>query len=208
MGAKPDNSLRLLALSGVIGPILFTIVVISLGLLRPDYSHVSEEISKLGEVGAPNAAVQDVNFIGFGLLVVMFAYALHRGIGDGRGSIIGPILVGISGSVGFIGAGVFSLPSPAHVPVSITGLTALMIAPFAISRRLKRDSRWQSYGSYSLILGGVAVVFFAVVFITGPQGPWFGLIQRLFIAPLFLWLEIMALHLLRIPSRSVDTRPA
>jgi hypothetical membrane protein len=202
-GTRSGSSSKFLALSGVIGPILFTIVVIILGLLRPDYSHVSEQISKLGEVGAPNAAIQDANFIVFGLLVVVFAYGLHKGIGDGRGSRIGPILIGIGGMVGFMGAGVFSLPSPIHAPVSIIGLTALMVATFAISRRLKRDSRWHSYGSYSLIFGGIAVVLFLVVFIAGPQSPWFGLIQRLFIAPLFVWLEIMALHLARISNRPV-----
>lgn len=199
---KPVNNLRLLAICGVIVPILFTIIVIILGLLRPGYSHVSQAISELGEVGAPNAAVQDANFVVFGLLVIAFAVGLHRGIGDGRGSKIGPALVGSFGAVGAIGAGIFPLPSPLHVPVSLIGFISLIIATLVISRRLKQDARWQSYRSYSLITGGIALALFvALVFGGSNDSPYFGALQRIFLTPLFLWVELMAIHLLRLSNQ-------
>lgn len=199
---KPVNNLRLLAISGVIAPFLFTITVVILGLLRPGYSHVSQAISELGEVGAPNAAIQNANFVVFGLLSIAFAVGLHKGIGDGRGSKIGPALVGSFGAVGAIGAGLFSLPSPLHEPLSVIGFISLIIATLVISRRLKQDVRWQSYRAYSLITGGIAVVLFVVlVFGRSNDSPYFGALQRIFLTPLFLWIELMAIHLLSLSSQ-------
>jgi hypothetical membrane protein len=187
---------------GIIGPILFTGVVIILGLLRPGYSHVSQAISELGENGAPNAIIQDTNFIIFGLLVIAFAYGLHRAIGYGKGSKVGPILIALFGGVAAIGAGIFPIPNPLHAPVSIFGFITLMVATFIISRRLGQDPRWQGYRKYSLATGVIAVVLFLVLLSNVKGGPWFGALQRLFLADLFIWMEVMAIHLLRISSQT------
>jgi len=190
---------RLFALGGVIVPILFTGVVIIVGLLHPGYSHVSQTISELGEVGAPYATIMNANIGVSGLLFIAFAYGLHKGIGDGKGSKVGPILVAISG--GFrIGVAVFPLPSPLHMPIAVAGFITIMIAPLVISRRLKQDSRWQGYRLYSLATGVTAVILFLAL-LAGQGGPWYGALQRIFLAPLFIWIEVMAIHLLRLPNQ-------
>ncbi len=204
-GARPRR-LKLYALCGVIAPVLFTIIVITLGLLRTDYSHVSQPISELGSVGAPNAIVQDGNFILFGLLIIAFAYGLHKGIGDGKGSRLGPILIAVFGAVAAVGDGIFPLPGPLHQPLFIVGVIAFMIGILVITRRLKRDISWQRYRLYSLGTGAIAIILFLVllsyVISTNGGGPWFGALQRIFVAPLFLWIEIMAIHLLKLSNQS------
>ena len=98
-GTRPDSTQRLLAICGIIGPISYAIVVIILGFLQPGYSHVTQSMSELGEVGAPNAII--MNTAGFpllGLLMIAFAFGLHRGISEGKGSKIGPALVALSGA--------------------------------------------------------------------------------------------------------------
>ncbi len=201
--ARPIG-LKFYALCGVIAPVLFTIIVITLSLLRPGYSHVSQAISELGSVGAPNAIVQDGNFILLGLLIIAFAYGLHKGIGDGKGSRLGPILVAVFGAVAAIGDGIFPLPGPLHQPLFIVGVIAFMIGILIITRRLKRDTNWQGYRLYSLGTGVIAIVLFIVLLSyaisTNGGGPWFGALQRLFLAPLFLWIGVMAIHLLRLQS--------
>jgi len=97
------NTLRVLAVCGIIGPVLFTGLVVIISYLRPGYSHMSQAISELGEVGAPNAIVQDTNFILVGLLIIAFSFGLHRGISEGRGSKVGPALVIIFGAVAVYG---------------------------------------------------------------------------------------------------------
>jgi len=43
--------MRLLALGGITGPVLFAVVVLVLGALRPGYSHLQHFISELGVAG-------------------------------------------------------------------------------------------------------------------------------------------------------------
>ena len=83
---------KILAICGIIAPIIFAIIVIIAGFLRPDYSHLTDFVSELGAVGAPNAIIQRINFVLLGILIVAFTFGLHRGIGEGKGSIIGPLL--------------------------------------------------------------------------------------------------------------------
>lgn len=54
---SPTGNQKLFALAGILAPIIFTAVVIILAALRPDYSHVSQPMSQLGEIGGPNAIV-------------------------------------------------------------------------------------------------------------------------------------------------------
>lgn len=200
---KSTTTQRMLATSGVIGPILFTAVVVILALLRPEYSHISQPISDLGAVGAPNATIQDANFIVFGLLVLAFAYGLHKGIGDGKGSKIGPIAVAFFGGFSAIGDGIFPLPmEPFHTLLFLVGIIPFMVGTFVISRRLKQDTRWQGYRLYSLATGVIAVILFLVLLYGATTSlQIFGALQRLFLAPLFIWIEVMAIHLLRLSSQ-------
>ncbi len=192
------------AVCGIASPILFVTLLLVAGLLRPGYSHVTQPISELGQIGTPNAIIQDANFVLTGLLIIPFAVGLHRGIDQGRGSKIGPTLLLVFAVTGVLVGTIFPLPDPLHVPVSLIGFIAMIIGIFAIYRRLRRAGQWQGYGSYSLATGAVLVVLF---FLTGIGGqgilaPWFGLLQRLFAAPLFLWIEVIALRLYMLPNRS------
>ena len=55
-----------LALCGMAGPILFATVIAVFGFVRDDYSHVKHHISQLGATGAPQAWVQNANFVSYG----------------------------------------------------------------------------------------------------------------------------------------------
>ena len=58
---------RHLTLAGIVGPIWFLAVLITLGFNYPGYSHISDVISLLGAVGAPNALLMNViGFVAFG----------------------------------------------------------------------------------------------------------------------------------------------
>lgn len=201
---------RILAICGVIGPILFIMVIFIFGLIRPGYNPVRQHISELGEVGAPNGiAFNMAAFLLLGLLMIAFAFGLQHGISEGKGSKLVPILIAVSG-VGWVGASFFrcdagcvneSVTGMMHDLTAIIPLFGMLMAPLAISPRLKKDSRWQSYRPFSLIMGALAVIFTTVMFSTAvfpALEPYRGLIQRLtFYTPL-LWMEVMAIRLLRL----------
>src|SRR5713101_6969529 len=87
--AQPSNSQKLFALSGIIAPLLFGGLLFVEGLLRPGYSHVTQAISELGQVGTPYAVIQDANFVLTGLLILLFVVGLRRRISQGRASKVG-----------------------------------------------------------------------------------------------------------------------
>ena len=203
-----DSLTRVLAICGIVGPIQFIVVVLVFGLLRPAYDPIRQYMSEMGQVGAPNAIGYNMPAFLLGLLIIAFAFGLHRGISEGKGSKLVPILMVVSG-VGWVGASFFHCdPGCANESVTgkmhdLTGIIAgppLMIAPLAILPRLKKDNRWRSYRPFSLIMGALAVMLFAVMF-TGEVlalEPYRGLLQRLtFFTPL-LWMAVMAIRLLRL----------
>jgi hypothetical membrane protein len=194
---QSNGTQRILAVCGIIAPILYVMLIIVEGLLRPGYSQVSQAMSELGQNGTPNATLQDANFVIDGILLIALAVGLHKGINQGAGSRIGPALMAVFGSANILVGTLFPLPSPFHMPVGVIGFVAMIIAIFAFSRRARRDNQWHGYGSYSLATGVLSVAIFVFIILTG-QGilaAWFGLLQRIFAAPLLLWIGVMSMRL-------------
>ena len=204
-----DSLTRLLAICGIVGPIQFIVVTLVFGLLRPGYDPIRQYLSELGAVGAPNAIAFILPEFLLGLMMIAFAFGLHRGISEGKGSKLVPILIAVSG-VGFLGASInrcdvgcvnVSITGTMHGLFGIFAVPPLLITPLAILPRLKKDNRWQSYRPFSLIMGALAVPLFCVMFtaeVYPPLEPYRGLLQRLtFFTPL-LWTGVMAIRLLRL----------
>lgn len=192
-----------MALSGIGAPIIFTMMAILLSLVRPGFDQISQPLSELGRVGTPYAVVWDATFMVTGVLTVAFAYGLHKGIANGKGSKIGPILVGYFGAFGTASGGVFPLPSPVHDPSGLVGFLVMMVGLFVISRSLGKDPAWQGYRVYSIATGLIAVTFLACAFVV-PS--WFGGWERLFVGSFYLWILVMSIHMLRLASRSAIPR--
>ena len=218
-GGQRDNVQRLLALSGIAGPIMFTAVIAILGLVRTNYSHVEHHISQLGATSAQYAVVQNINFILTGLLFIAFGVGLYRSVGQGKAGKIGSGLVVLVG-IGAIGSGVFPedlLPAPSeptfsdsvHNLFSVLLFLAVMTAAIIFSRCLPRDDVWRRYRPYSLITGVVAFGLLVLAGLSDPeQGkisalqPWAGLLQKLFVGVWMVWIAVMAIRLFRLEGQS------
>ena len=116
---QSDSLTRLLAICGTVGPILFIVVILIFGLLRPGYDPIRQYMSELGEVGAPNAIEYNMPAFLLGVLTIAIAFGLHRGISERKGSKLGPILIAVGG-VGWVGASFFRC-DPGCVNESVTG---------------------------------------------------------------------------------------
>ncbi len=201
-----DRTQSLLAICGIIGPVIYTIIVIIMGFLHPDYNHVTQYMSELGAVGAPYAVI--MNTLGLpllGLLTIFFAIGLHRDIGDSKDSKIGPFLIAVSGTA-LVMTGIFPCdPGCADVTfvgnmhsafATIAGV-GMFLAPIALYPRLRSDQRWQGYLVYSLatvvLAGIISAVFGLKIF-----EEWTGALQRISMSLLLLWMEVIAIRLLRL----------
>lgn len=199
---------RMLAIAGIIAPVMFWVLSITAGLIRPGYDPIRQFGSELG-IG-PHAWLQNVNFILFGLLEIAFAYGLHRGINHGQGSRIGPALLTIGG-MAMVLVGIFpmsigphTLHGSIHARAAQVLYYALPLAFFVIAPRLNEDRHWRGYSWYSALLGAIAFIL-ATLLVWGLGPTWLatrmGLVQRLLFAVAFGWLEILALRLLALSSR-------
>src|SRR5215216_5870276 len=90
-----------LATAGLVGPIVFTALVIVQGLIQPDYSHIALPISALA--AWPSGWLQNLNFLLLGGLMGLFAIAMDFKLPHKRGGAIGPGLLLLS-SVGLVAA--------------------------------------------------------------------------------------------------------
>ena len=87
---KVMNLQQLIALGGMIGPIIYTSIWILGGILQPDYNHIRDDVSSLMAVGAPNRRLFDIMQLTNIVLVIIFFSNFHWAIDGGYGSIIGP----------------------------------------------------------------------------------------------------------------------
>ena len=185
---------------GIIAPVLLFLTIIILGFLNPDYSHIIEGISGLGAVGEPNAIV--MNFIGFfiiGILIMFFSFGIHKGINQGKESKTGMVFLFLCG-VFWVLIGLFPIGAVNSFSERVHGLAAFFsflsggIGIMIISRKFKKDAYWKKYSLYSLLSG--LIIITGVLFL-GRLGIYGGLNQRIFLAVLFLWIELTAINLLK-----------
>ena len=73
------NIHQLIALGGMIGSILYTLIGILGGILQPDYSHIRDDVSYLMAVGAPNKKLFDIMQLTNIILVMIFSTDLCIG---------------------------------------------------------------------------------------------------------------------------------
>jgi hypothetical membrane protein len=201
---QTQSARRLFALCGIVAPILFTLVVIAASLLRPGYSQTYNFISDLG-VGQ-YAAIQNVNFIVFGLLTIGLALGLWMGSPTPRGLAlkagVGLVLVF---ALGVLLAGIFPEDygdGKMHTLVSSIAFVSVIIAMFLVWWGLRRADKavWGAYRMYTLVSGLLAsVLLFTFNAVIG--GDYQGLAQRAFLAVPWVWIEMTGLRLYSLSKR-------
>jgi hypothetical protein len=150
------NLLQILAICGMVSPILYTLMWILGGVLQPDYSHIRDDISSLFAVGAPNQRLMQSFIILSSVLLFVFYLGLHGGINDGGGSMIGPLFFATSSVLGVLvafffpldaGGEIITLRGKMHL-ILVIGSGLLTIAGMvALWSRLQFVEGWSAFAS-------------------------------------------------------------
>ena len=188
------------AIAGIVGPALFALVVISLTATQYDFmlgigwQPVADPAGAWpsGLALGPYGWAQSLNFAVSGLLLIVFALGLHRGVaGSPR---IGPALLFLSGVAmtlmtfetdPIIRSGPRTLHGWVHDLAFVLFVVSLVPSFFFLWRRMERDSLWRSYGRYTLITGLLAI---PLLLLPGPT-------YYLSLALILAWLEVLAIRL-------------
>jgi hypothetical membrane protein len=211
-----NRLVRWSAVGGIVGTVSFFLLILVIGATHDDYSALSDEISQLGAAGVSGSWAQTVNFIGIGLIVIALAWGLNRGISDGYGSRLGPILIGTFGFLAAVGNGVFPTDQYGAPETTIgtlhslgagLGFTAVIVAMFVLPRRLRHDDKWTDLAGLSRWIGLMSTVLMLLyLFASETEGfldDYVGLVQRIFAANVLAWLFILSFRLLRVSRATV-----
>ncbi len=196
---------RLGALGGVVGPILFAVLVVVAGVVYDGYSHVSQKISELGGTGAEYAILQNFNFAIIGVLILGLSWALAGTLGP---PYLGPALIGYFGLVfiahawipcdlGCKGETTIGL---LHNVTGLSGFLATIIGMLVLTRRWRSDPTWESHASFTrgaVVAASAGLVWFVVTQAADIQGL-AGIAQRTFAGALLLWIAATAWKLHRL----------
>jgi hypothetical membrane protein len=199
------NKQRFYAICGIFAPIIFWVMVIVESLLRPGYSQYNNFVSDLG-VGHL-AILQNINFIVFGILTIIFALGLRNALPTPMGrSLKAGVWMVILFAVGVGLAGIFPesyLSANSHNIVSATAFVAIIAAQLLIWQGLKnRDSNvWGRYASYSLISGLISIILVIVLKIAILYGIYPGLSQRAFLIVSWAWVGITGIKLYKLTQK-------
>jgi hypothetical membrane protein len=203
--------MRWAAMAGIAGPVVFTLGFLAQEQLRRgEYDPVSEVVSAL-EAGS-HGWIQQVNFVVLGVLTMIFAVGLHRGLAPSRAGIIGPVALFVSGAANVLGA-IFPLREDAagatydpggHQVAGTLFFASSFIALIALSRRCAADPRWRNIAGWMLAAGLLAALSFPlmgalVIPDNAPLHDWAGLAQRFIVLVLLFPARIaLAIRLLRV----------
>lgn len=203
-----DRAVRVAARGGVIGPILFALLVIVGGFVSDGYSHAGQKISELGGDGAEHALLQNLNFVVLGVSVIGFSWALARIFGL---PFRGPVLIGFFGAVAVIHGLVLpcdvgckgqTTAGLLHNVTGLAGFVATIAGMLVMARRWQNDPDWQPHVGFTRRVALVAIgglVWFVVTQALDMQSL-AGIAQRVFAGALLLWIAVTSARLVRAVS--------
>lgn len=195
----------LLAVCGVVAPIVLIVLIVVGAAVTSGYNHVLEPISQLAATGSPHPGWMSAGFITYGIMILGFGFVLYR---SGRNHRLAwlVLLFYVLHGVGFLLGGVFSDdPRTAEAVSTATGILhnvwiiigcISFIAGMLVFAWLKRnDPTWR-------LIIRVFIVFLAIILLTFviSQIPAFtaaeGVMQRVYGALSLALIEIVAIRLL------------
>jgi len=201
------NVYSLLALAGIVGPIVLGVADLAAGLSEPGYNPIRDSISSLALT--PMGWLQTIGFLVIGLLVEVFAAGLLFSIRGGRVFKFGiAILVWFGFELLLVGAFRTDLVgTPRTIEGTIHGAAATTvfwlfpIACLLIASSLRSSTYWKDLFVYTIVTSVLASVFMLVRLWLPVELSWFGLYERILVYNVVIWLEVMAIRLLRLSIR-------
>jgi hypothetical protein len=191
-----------LALAGMAGPVVLAVTDLTASFTNTSYSLVRDSISSLAltHIGW----LQTIGFLAIGLLVEIFVAGLLFNIKRVRGFHLS---IGLLVFFGFclllIGAfhtnpvgGPDTIDGTIHSLVATGAFWIFPIAVFIIAPSLRKDPNWSNIFHYTIATAGLGLILVIALGIAQDKISWFGLLERLLVANMIIWVEVVAIKLL------------
>jgi len=209
MDSRRFGLVKVAAILGLGAPLLFVLMVVTMGFVHPNYSHLTNFISDLGALDAPSPYVQRLNFFQFGIGITVLAWGLYRGMQNpSRVALVFQVMIGI----GIFLSGIFpghsndpaSRASMLHNLVGAPAFLLIMLVPLVAGLKFRQDSAWSDLSGYSIAMSPALVAWFVLMARAGgAPGGTPGLFQRLFIGTWIVWMVLTSVRLYRMEGRDL-----
>lgn len=191
---------------GILAPLLWALVIMIAGRLRPEYSHLTQFISELGERGSSTELMMRyAALVPTGLMHMAFAGFLYATFKGSRLTALAAILLALNG-VARIGVGLFPcevgcadsgllLSQTLHSLSAGVGFFALIGATVLWGILFRRYQDLRVLSAYSIGSGCLGLVLLALMsWHAEPSAPT-GLYEHLSSGILSLWVFVFAVRL-------------
>lgn len=186
------RSARFAALCGVLAPASFVGAWAVCGAARRGYSPVHEAISQLAREGTANRLGMTAGFVGFGVLLPVFAQRLPRWVGAGAALRVSATVAGVA----TLAVAALPLQHEAggpgdtwHAVAAGIGYVAMATTPALAVRPLWRSGR-RTAALASAVVSLASATCLTVSVISGPTG----LFQRIGLGVVDAWFAAVALR--------------
>jgi hypothetical membrane protein len=196
---------KIYSISGILGPILITFIMLILAFYHENYNHITQYISELGAINAPNGYIMNIGFLILGILLILFGLGLYNNLINKNYKCLiktGALLILLSG-ISFILICFFPC-DPDCINTSLIGIIhgyianaaqfSLIFSPLFLFRVFKEDSRWNNYWIFSVLMFIFGLIF-ALIYKINIFEEHIGLLQRISFGLPLIWTEIIAIKL-------------
>jgi hypothetical membrane protein len=200
--------MRILALGGLVAPVLFATVVVWCAAQRPDYRHAHQFISELGATATPYASVMNtLGLVPTGLLLAGFGASIARSAPRPARVAVGASLVVVFGAAIAL-SGLFSCDAGCpqtggstenlvHQALAPTIFVSGSLGAILLGIRFRGISRLRPLWLYSVASGVLGFCLLAAVASTFETRAFTGVWQRLMVSVLLAWCAVVGLRLFR-----------
>ena len=198
---RVTRGVRLLALGGVIGPVVFVVSWALAGATTSGYSNVDGAISDLAAVDASTQVAMTVSFVVFGVGVIAFGFALREVLAGHAwlaAIVTGACTIGVAATPlhGWSGDEV-------HGTFAVLGYTAIVGVPLLAAAPLAAAGR-PGWARVSVVVAAIS----AVCLVATTTGTAHGLWQRLGLTVADAWIVVTASYLVTRPTAGATGRGA
>jgi hypothetical protein len=199
---------RIISLTGILTCVLNTLIIITLDFTVPDYNSMTQYVSEFGIIPGIVSQIVSAWWIISGIVLMLFSFSLDNAIEkSGRLSILGPLFIFLYGLFDSIGSVIFPMDmveetftGMMHMLVSFIGITAVIFSPLALLGRIKRDKAWKRLVRFTWFTQIIFLLIYVVCILAFTDiyfGQYLGLLQRIFIYAVDIWIIILGVNTLK-----------
>ena len=213
------NLVSVLLWCGLVVPVADVAVIAFFAALHPDYDHLRQLMSELGEHGRPDAGLVNAWFGAASLLFFAFGLGLVKSLPRTSWSLLGASLYMVWAGLGVCSSLIPCDPgcrgqTPSgwlHLTLGEAAAACILAVPTLVWLGSRRQPTWRGHGWFAL---GIQTLLVCLTIASAgaaceayvgnqPLREWAGLFQRLTWGVIYAWTVVMAWTLLRLRRESM-----